>query len=140
MLTGLSGLCGTTPTWWASASAAIFLPCVIPPAMQTSGRTYWTAFRARSISNSQIVWSRSPVAIGMWIFARDLGHRVEVVGQDRVLEEEGVVLLDPSREDDASAGVEPSVDLDAEVDLVADRLAIPARRSSMASSSCGSGS
>ena len=52
VLTGLRGLCGTTPTWCASAKAAIFLQCVRPPAMQTSGRTYWTAPRLSSISNS----------------------------------------------------------------------------------------
>ena len=37
--TGLSGLCGTTPTCCASASAAIFFIAVIPPTTHTSGRT-----------------------------------------------------------------------------------------------------
>jgi hypothetical protein len=53
VLTGLNGLWGTTSTWWASARAAIFLAWVIPPHIHTSGRTYCTAPRVSSISNSQ---------------------------------------------------------------------------------------
>ena len=55
-------------------------------------------------------------------------HRVEVVRQDRVLVEERVVRLDAARQHDRLGRRQPAVDLDAEVDVVADRLAVLAHR------------
>ena len=60
--TGPSGLCGMTSTSCASANAQIFLLVVMPPTAQTSGRTYWQAWRAISTSNSRRSMARSPAA------------------------------------------------------------------------------
>ena len=67
---------------------------------------------------------RSPVAMGMPIFRCDERHFVEVVGRYGVLVEEGMVGFDAAAEDDSFAGGKAAVDLDAEVDVAADCLAV----------------
>ena len=62
--------------------------------------------------------------MGIPIFRCDECHFVKVVRRYRVLVEEGVVGLDAAAEHDGFAGGKAAVDLDAEVDVAADCLAV----------------
>ena len=64
---GESGLCGITPMWNASAIAATFFVCEIPPQMHTSGRTKRQPPASSSSRNWYMLVKRSPVAIGIGI-------------------------------------------------------------------------
>ena len=67
---------------------------------------------------------RSPVAMGMENLARDQRHRVEVVGQCRVLIEHRMVLLDSLGEHDGLRRRELAMYFDADVHFVARRLTV----------------
>ena len=73
--------------------------------------------------------SRSPVAMGTSILLATYSISSKLSGSHRVLEELRVELLDPRAEYDRLGRGQPPVYLDAEVDVVADRLAVRGPRS-----------
>ena len=71
-----------------------------------------------------MVCRRSPVAMGTEIWRATSAHSVEVVRQNRVLVEHGVVLLNAAGEHHRLGGRQATVDLNAEVNVVPHGLAV----------------
>ena len=78
--------CGAIMMWCASAIAAIFFICVMPPARPVSGWMTSTSSRSISSRSPKIVAMRSPAASGTLDGVADAAVALEVLRRDRVLD------------------------------------------------------
>jgi hypothetical protein len=112
--------CGMTRTPRASASAAMRIASEMPPTRATSGWMIRRPPRSMRSMNGYCVVSFSPVAIGVGETAVSRGEAREVVGRERLFEEEHAMLGQRLAEIDGVLERHGEAHVDHDGDLVAD--------------------